>query len=191
MKLVINGYAGAGTITMGGYDYHGQGRATGELARPARGPLHGRLPRVRRAPRRAAHALRVQRRLALCGRRRRQQRRRPRQVRLVERQPADRRLVLPGLQPGQAAPQLFTGDSRPPEQHQQIGWFRNDGSVETAGTPAANNVNLLVETVILNYMALHGEQGQFGTRFPGNGLGSASLQDSLIAFNPIVNGTIV
>ena len=31
MKLVINGYAGAGTITMGGYDYHGQGRATGEL----------------------------------------------------------------------------------------------------------------------------------------------------------------
>ena len=31
MKLVINGYAGAGTITMGGYDYHGQGRATGEI----------------------------------------------------------------------------------------------------------------------------------------------------------------
>jgi hypothetical protein len=31
MKLVINGYAGAGTITMGGYDYHGMGRATGEL----------------------------------------------------------------------------------------------------------------------------------------------------------------
>jgi hypothetical protein len=87
--------------------------------------------------------------------------------------------------------QLYTGDSRPPEQHQQIGWFRKDGSVETAGTPAANNVNLLVETVILNYMALHGEQGQFGTKFPGNGLGSVTLQDSLIAFNPIVNGTIV
>ena len=31
----------------------------------------------------------------------------------------------------------------------------------------------------------------FGTQFPGNGLGSATLQDSLIAFNPIVNGTIV
>ncbi len=69
-------------------------------ARPARGPLHGRLPRIRGAPRRAAHALRVQRRLALGGRRRRQHRRRPRQVRLVERQPADGRLVLPRLQPG-------------------------------------------------------------------------------------------
>jgi hypothetical protein len=49
---------------------------------------------------------------------------------------------------------------------------------------------LLVETVVLNYMALHGEQGQFGQKFPGHGLGSAALQDSLIAFNPVVNGTI-
>ena len=31
MKMVLSGYAGAGTITLGGYDYHGQGRATGEL----------------------------------------------------------------------------------------------------------------------------------------------------------------
>jgi len=45
--------------------------------------------------------------------------------------------------------------------------------------------------VILNYLALHGEQGRFGSLFPGNGLGSAALQDSLIAFNPIVSGTIV
>jgi hypothetical protein len=44
--------------------------------------------------------------------------------------------------------------------------------------------------VILNYLALHGEQGQFSTLFPAHGLGSATLQDSLIAFNPIVSGTI-
>jgi hypothetical protein len=31
MKLVVNGFAGAGTIAMGGYDYHGMGRSTGEL----------------------------------------------------------------------------------------------------------------------------------------------------------------
>jgi hypothetical protein len=30
MKLVINGFAGAGTVTMGGYDYHTGDRATGE-----------------------------------------------------------------------------------------------------------------------------------------------------------------
>jgi hypothetical protein len=45
-----------------------------------------------------------------------------------------------------------------------------------------------VDAPILNYMALHAEQGQFSTRFPGHGLGTAL--DSLIAFNQIVSGTI-
>src|SRR4051812_43255928 len=31
MKMVVNGLAGAGTVTMGGFDYHGQGRNTGEI----------------------------------------------------------------------------------------------------------------------------------------------------------------
>ena len=31
MKMVVNGYAGAGTITMGGFDYHTGDRATGEM----------------------------------------------------------------------------------------------------------------------------------------------------------------
>ena len=31
MKLVINGFAGAATIEMGGYDYHGGARAEGEV----------------------------------------------------------------------------------------------------------------------------------------------------------------
>ena len=74
--------------------------------------------------------------------------------------------------------------------HQQIGYMRLDGSVETASTPAANNVNLLAETIILNYMALHGEQANFATLFPNHGLGNSTLQDSLTAFEPIVAGTI-
>jgi hypothetical protein len=51
-------------------------------------------------------------------------------------------------------------------------------------------VNLLVETVVLNYMALHGDQGRFATVFPQHGLGSVALRDSLIALEPIVSGTI-
>ena len=31
----------------------------------------------------------------------------------------------------------------------------------TSSSPAANNVNLLVQTVLLNYMALHDETGRF------------------------------
>jgi hypothetical protein len=190
MKMVINGYAGAGTITMGGYDYHGQGRATGEIMDLRAGRCMGAC--LEYAARRG--------------------------VPLMLYVFSDGSLSADGVVDGSAEgrgkfdwssdnqqtaasfflvynpggrPQLYTGDSRPPAQHQQLGWFRSDGSIETAGTPAANNVNLLVETLILNYMALHGEQGDFATRFPGHGLGSATLQDSLIAFNPIVDGTIV
>ncbi len=65
----------------------------------------------------------------------------------------------------------------------------SDGAVNRAGTPAANNVNLLVNTILLNYMALHGEQGQFNNLFPNHGLGNSIMQDSLTAFTPIVNGT--
>jgi hypothetical protein len=62
--------------------------------------------------------------------------------------------------------------------------------VESGSTPAANNVNLLVQTILLNYLALHGEQNRFAELFPAHGLGSVSLRDSLTAFNPIVNGTL-
>jgi hypothetical protein len=57
-------------------------------------------------------------------------------------------------------------------------------------SPAANAVNLLVETVILNYMALHGEEGQFTNKFPSNGLGSSALRDSLTMIAPVCNGTV-
>ena len=62
------------------------------------------------------------------------------------------------------------------------------GDVVTVSSPAANAVNLLVETVILNYLALHGQEGQFQTLFPSNGLGAA--RDSLLMIAPVCNGTI-
>ncbi len=52
----------------------------------------------------------------------------------------------------------------------QIGWFSADGSVATTSHPGANAVNQLVEVVILNYLAVHGQQGQMSTLFPTNGL---------------------
>ena len=70
--------------------------------------------------------------------------------------------------------------------HQQIGYMRADASVETASAPSANNVNLLVETVLLNYMALHGEQNNFSALVPGQGLGNSTMLDSLTAFQPIL-----
>jgi hypothetical protein len=190
MKMVINGYAGAGTIEMGGYDYHGMGRATGEIMDLRAGRCMGAC--LEYAARRGVPLMLYvfsDGSLNADGTVDNSTDGRGKFNWSSDNQQTACSFFLVYNPSGRA--QLYTGDSRPPEQHQQIGWFKKDGSVETAGTPAANNVNLLVETVILNYMALHGEQGQFGALFPGNGLGSASLQDSLIAFNPIVNGTIV
>ena len=62
--------------------------------------------------------------------------------------------------------------------------------MQRAGSPGANNVNLLVEMICLNYMALHGEQGEFASRFERHGLGNATNLDRFTAFERIVNGTI-
>jgi len=74
-------------------------------------------------------------------------------------------------------------------RHQQIGTYTAGGDVVNSSSPAANNVNLLVQTVLLNYMALHKETGLFNAKF-GAALGAGTALDGLIAFNPICTGKI-
>ncbi len=189
MKMVMNGYAGAGTVTMGGYDYHGQGRSTGEVRDLRAGRCMGAcleyaarlgVPLMLQVFSDGSLSANGQIDNSVDGR--------GKFMWASDNQQTAGSFFLV-YNPGGRA-QLFSGDSVPAARHQQIGYMRASGDVETASSPAANNVNLLVETVLLNYMALHGEQGQFATRFPGHGLGSPTLRDSLTAFNPIVSGTI-
>src|SRR6204780_1877400 len=74
----------------------------------------------------------------------------------------------------------------------QIGNFNADGSQNTTGSPAGNNVPNLVQMVVLNYMALHSANAaaQWPTLFPApnlnNTLGSgATALDPLIAWQPL------
>ena len=85
---------------------------------------------------------------------------------------------------------LRTSAGKTAAQHQQIGYMDAGGSVSRGATPVANNVNLLVNAVILNYMALHGEEGNFENLFPNHGLGDSTSRDNLTAFQQIVSGTI-
>jgi hypothetical protein len=189
MKLVVNGFAGAGTITMGGYDYHGQGRATGELRDLRAGRCMGAC--LEYAARRGVPLMLYvfsDGSLSANGQVDNSAEGRGKFMWTSDNQQTAASFFL--VYDPRGRPQLYSGDGRPAEQHRQIGWFRPDGSVETSSTPASNNVNLLVETVVLNYLALHGEQGRFASLFPGHGLGGTSLQDSLVAFNPIVDGRI-
>ena len=189
MKMVINGFAGAGTVTMGGYDYHGQGRSTGEVRDFRAGRCMGAC---------LEYAAKVGVPLMIYafsdgsvsanG--------------TVDTSPEGRDKFMWQSDNSSTAASffmVFNPDGRanliggtPEEQaiHQQIGYMRSDGSVETASSPAANNPNLLAETLILNYMALHGEQNNFASLFPNHGLGNSVLMDSMTAFEPIVNGTI-
>ncbi|MBT8136106.1 MAG: general secretion pathway protein GspF [Gammaproteobacteria bacterium] len=189
MKLVVNGFAGAGTIEMGGFDYHTGERGTGERRDLLAGRCMGAC---------LEYAARVGVPLMLYvfsdgsvssnGRIDESVDGRGKGEWTGDNSSTAASFFMVYNPNGQPVP--FTGDSAGPERHIQIGHFRPDGSVETAATPAAGNVNLLVETVILNYLALHGQQDQMDVLFPQHGLGNATLQDSLTAFDPIVNGTI-
>ena len=55
--------------------------------------------------------------------------------------------------------------------------------LETASSPVANNVTLLAEAVVLNYMALHDDVGRFAAALPSQGLGANV--NNLVAFAPI------
>ena len=189
MKLVVNGFAGAGTITMGGFDYHTGDRSTGEV-------------RDLRAGRCMGACLEYAKRVGV-----------PLMIYVFSDGSVFSNGTIDDSENGRGKgvwtgdnsstggsffmvynpdgrPNLIGGTEEEQAIHQQIGYMRSDASVETASSPAANNPNLLVETVLLNYMALHGEQNQFSTLFPGHGLGNSTLQDSLTAFEPIVNGII-
>jgi hypothetical protein len=192
MKLVIDGYAGAGCITMGGYDYHGGRRQEGEIKDFRAGRCMGAC---------LEYAARVARPLMLYvfsdgslssngviddsvdGRGKGEW--------TSDNQSTASAFFLVYNPTGRA--QLFQSglDGLTAAQHQQIGYFAASGDVQRAGTPGANNVNLLVEMVALNYMALHGEQSQFATAFPTHGLGDNANLDRFTAFEMIVNGQIV
>jgi len=188
MKLVINGFAGAGTIEMGGYDYHGGARAEGEVKDERAGRCMGAcLEYAARMGKPLMMYVFSDGSLSSNG--------------AIDNSDAGRGkgewssdnsstagsfflVYNPGRKPTiiGATPEIQA-------VHQQIGYMDAGGSVARGATPAANNVNLLVNTVILNYMALHGEQGSFANVFMNHGLG-ADL-DRLTAFTPICNGTIL
>ncbi len=201
MKLVIEGLGGAGTIAMGGYDYHTGDRSTGELRDLRAGRCMGAC---------LEYAARKGKPLMLYvfsdgsvfsnGMTDDSAEGRGKGVWTGDNQQTASAFFLV-YNPG-SRPVLMGATADEQARHQQIGYMRGSGDVETNSSterpnPAANNVNLLVQTVMLNYMALHGTsaQSQFELAFTNkgllHGLGSSGIMDRLTAFQPIVDGSIV
>ncbi|KKO48696.1 general secretion pathway protein GspF [Arsukibacterium sp. MJ3] len=185
MKLVVNGFAGAGTVTIGGYDYHTGERGTGELRDLRAGRCIGAcLEYAARRNQPLMIYLYSDGSVSSNGRIDDSVNGRGKGEWTGDSSSTAASAILVYNPNGR--PALLGGSAAEKARHQQIGFMRPDASVETGSSMAANNVNLLVQTVLLNYLALHGEQGRLAEVAPFNGLGNAASQDRLTAFAPIV-----
>ncbi|HEX4972132.1 MAG TPA: hypothetical protein VFV69_13840 [Steroidobacteraceae bacterium] len=186
MKLVVDGLAGAGTISMGGFDYHTGDRSTGELRDLRAGRCIGAcLEYAARKNKPLMIYVFSDGSLSSDGSVDSSVDGRGKGVWTGDNQQTAAAFFLVYNPPASGGrPVLMTSGAGAP-RHQQIGYFTAGGDVVNSSSPAANNVNLLVQTVLLNYMALHGDAGQYNTMF-GTALGSGTALDGLIAFEPIV-----
>lgn len=183
MKLVLGAagtghYAAAGTISMGGFDYHTGDRTTGEMRDERAGKCIGAC---------IEYAFRMQTPLMLYI--------------FSDGSVSSNGMPDPNAEgkhnwdsdnqaTGAALMLVYRpGGTRPAARHQQLGWMRTDGSVEISGSPGANSVTQLVDMVVLNYLALHGKQGNLPDALlrPADSiLGGSTNWDSYIAFDQIV-----
>jgi hypothetical protein len=185
MKLVLNGMAGAGTIVMGGYDYHDGSRATGETRNFKAGQMIGAVLQY-------ASALGVPVMIYVFSDGSLNSNS------MVDSSAAGRgKLGWQGDNSSVASTffLVYSPKGRPAlrgaASTQQIGYFTADGSVVSTSSPAANSVDSLVQTVLLNYMGLSGTDANFPSVFQSwtmqpQGLGSASQLAALTVFQPIV-----
>jgi hypothetical protein len=178
MKLVVNGFAGAGTVELGGYDYHDGTRATGERRDFTAGQAIGAvLEYAARKGQQVMVYVFSDGSVASDGE-------------IDDSADGRGKGVWRGDNSSTAASLMLVYDpaGRPalarPEAA-QLGHFRPNGSVEDRAARFAGNVDLLAETVVLNYLALHDEVARFAQVLPRHGLGAAAELDALVAFQPI------
>jgi hypothetical protein len=194
MKLVIDGNAAAGTIEMDGFDYHTGDRATGEARDLNLGNCIGAcLEYAARVNKPVMIYIFSDGSLASNGMIDSSAGGRGKGVWTADNQNVAATYFLVYSPNGRPVPLQSN-----PEMSLQIGNFNPDGSINTTSSPAGNNVPNLVQMVVLNYMALHGTANAismwptlYGPPNLVNTLGSgAQTLEPLIAFNPIVNGTV-
>lgn len=181
MKCVVNGYAGAGTIEYGGRDYHQDPRPETDGKDFLIGQVIGAS---------LEYAARLGKPLMVYGLS-------DGAVSADTNRPEDDgqgvtkfRWRSDNSQTAATFMLVYSPGGRPVLRNgaasQQLGYFRPDGSVETASSPFANSVTTLSEMVVLNYLALHGQQSMFGMVLNNPGLGTGAAVDPYIAFDPIV-----
>ncbi len=150
-KLVLDGAAGAGTVQMGGYDYHTGNRSTGEAQDLRAGLMIGKALQLAAAKGQD----------------------------LMIYVFSDGGVASSGAIDGSAGGRgkgswtsdssirsssfalVYKADGRPEmrKSGRQIGHFKDAASVDETATKISNNVDSLAKAVVANYLALHGREG--------------------------------
>jgi len=148
-KMVLDGYAACGTITMGGYDYHGNDRVETDRRDTVAGNTIGRI-------------------LNLAQRK---------NTKVVIYVLSDGGVSANGTDIATNGRFSWSSDSgnrgaslmlvydpmaRPVMRSnlRQMGNFQTSGSVQSDASPMSNSVTTLAKAVMLNYLALHGREGE-------------------------------
>jgi hypothetical protein len=175
MKLVMNGYAGAGTIVLGGYDYHSGNRSDGETKNQHAGVIIGAILAYADAVKTPVMINVISDgSLTSNGN--------------VDSSTNGRGKLGWGGDAQQVAASLvlvYSPNGRPAATINQIGSLNADGTVNATSSPGANAPNLVTQLVTLNWMALNGIDSQFATVFPTQGLGATAARAALTAFTKI------
>jgi len=196
MKLVVDGDAAAGTIQLGGYDYHTGERATGESRDFDAGQCIGAVLQYAAAKKKPVMIyIFSDGSLASDGTIDDSVGGRGKGVWTADNQNVAATYWLIYNPAGRAV----TAQSNI-EASLQLGYLNPDGSQNTNSSPAGNNVPNLVQMVVLNYLALHSanDLARWPTLWPAtanvNTLGSGSGLDPLVMYQPLAgltNGRVV
>ena len=180
MKVVVNGYGGAGTIEFGGRDYHQDPRSETDGKDFVIGQVIGAS---------LEYAAQMNKPLMIYGFS-------DGAVSASDRAEDDGngtekfRWRSDNSQTAASFILVYNPNGRPVLRNgaasQQLGYFRDSGNVETSSSPFANSVNALAEMVVLNYLGLHGEEAMFGMALDNPGIGTGAAVAPYIAFESIV-----
>jgi hypothetical protein len=147
-KMVLDGLAATGTITLGGYDYHTGDRVVGDQRDREAGQMIGRILSAA-AQKNTPVVIYVFTDGGVSA------------GNTVD--PTNGRLVWAGdsSQRSSSLMLAYNPAGRPAMRstNRQVGRYKEGGSVENNASPMSNSVVNLAKAVVLNYLALHGLEG--------------------------------
>lgn len=164
VKMVLDGYIGAGTILLGGYDYHDGTRASGDVRDFELGQLIGAIMEL---------AARKQKDVVVYvltdgG--------------VAAQETADNsaggggKFIWTGDSGQRSATfmMVYKKDGKPfmRKSNRQIGYYKANGAVEGAAALTSNSVVNTSKAMVANYLALHGKEGNLDTVLGDNPFGS-------------------